>query len=68
MRVELNGEPVELGAGARVADALAAAGIEDDARGIAVAVGGEVVPRSAWRERELREGEHVEVVQAVQGG
>ena len=68
MRVELNGEDVELAAGATVSDALAAAGVGDQARGVAVAVGGEVVSRSEWGTRALAEGESVEVVQAVQGG
>jgi sulfur carrier protein len=68
VRVELNGESVELPAGATVSDALAAAGIGAEARGVAVAVGGEVVSRSEWATRALAEGESVEVVQAVQGG
>lgn len=39
-----------------------------EARGIAVAVNGEVVPRSRWRQRALAPGDEVEVVEAVQGG
>ena len=35
---------------------------------MAVAVGGEVVPRSAWATRELAAGDEVDVVTAVQGG
>ncbi|MDX6662784.1 MAG: thiazole synthase [Solirubrobacterales bacterium] len=68
MRLQLNGEQVELVDGASVAAALAAAGAEPDQRGVAVAVDGEVVPRSAWHEVELRDGQSVEVVAAVQGG
>ena len=68
MRVELNGEVVELAAGATVGDALAAAGVGEPARGVAVAVGGEVVRRSEWDTHALAEGESVEIVQAVQGG
>lgn len=68
MRVELNGEDVELAAGATVGDALAAAGVREPARGVAVAVDGEVVRRSEWGTRALADGESVEVVQAVQGG
>jgi sulfur carrier protein len=37
-------------------------------RGIAVAIEGEVVPRSRWGATELREGALVEVLTAVQGG
>jgi sulfur carrier protein len=39
-----------------------------EARGIAVAVDGEVVPRSGWESRVLSERAHVEVLGAMQGG
>jgi len=67
MRIELNGEAVELAAGASVAHAVHALSAES-ARGVAVAVDGEVVPRSAWDATALREGQQVEVLHAVQGG
>jgi thiazole synthase len=67
MRVELNGEAKELAAGATVADAVRAAGGDPEARGFAVAVEGEVVPRGDWS-RALAEGEKVEVLAAIQGG
>ncbi|HEY5198803.1 MAG TPA: sulfur carrier protein ThiS [Solirubrobacteraceae bacterium] len=38
------------------------------ARGVAVAVDGEVVPRSEWADLTLAEGSRVEVVDAIQGG
>ena len=65
--VILNGAAHELPAGATVADAVRAAGAPADGRGVAVALGGEVVPRAHWG-RELAEGEQVEVLHAVQGG
>ena len=68
MTIELNGEAVELATGARVIDAVASAGARADARGVAVAVEGEVVPRSDWERTELRDGQSVEVVAAIQGG
>jgi sulfur carrier protein len=68
MTIELNGELVELQEGATVADAVAAAGAGGDHRGVAAAVGGEVVPRARWTEVDLSEGQSVEVVRAVQGG
>jgi sulfur carrier protein len=37
-------------------------------RGVAVAVNGEVVPRSGWAAVELRDGDRVEVLTAAQGG
>ena len=67
MTVTLNGNPTQLPDGATLIDAIAAAG-ESERRGVAVAVGGEVVPRARWASRELAEGEEIEVVRAVQGG
>jgi sulfur carrier protein len=66
--VELNGDRVELDEGASVADAVAAAGADSGRRGVAVAVDGEVVPRSEWEGTRLRGGQKVEVVEAIQGG
>ena len=68
MTIELNGERIELTAGASVAEAVARAGDVGGRRGVAVAVDGEVVPRSAWHRTELGEGQRVEVVGAIQGG
>ncbi len=68
MTVELNGERVDLADSATVADAVARAGAGDDGRGVAVAVDGDVVPRSAWEHTGLRDGQRIEVVGAIQGG
>jgi sulfur carrier protein len=68
MRVLLNGESREIADGARVRDAVLAAGAPGEGRGVAVALDGEVVPRARWDEEELTEGQRVEVVRAVQGG
>jgi sulfur carrier protein len=66
--VQLNGEWHDLADPATVADAVALLGVPLDARGVAVAVDAEVVPRGAWPERALAEGARVEVLHAVQGG
>jgi sulfur carrier protein len=66
--VELNGKAVELADGASVAEAVAVAGADGARRGVAVAVEGDVIPRSRWEETGLAEGQKVEVVQAIQGG
>jgi sulfur carrier protein len=68
MRIVLNGEPRELRDQATVADAVDASGAPESRAGVAVAVEGEVVPRSRWNDRALAGGEQVEVLQAVQGG
>jgi thiazole synthase len=67
MKVELNGALQELRDGATVADAVREAGGDPEARGFAVAVDGEVLPRGEWG-RSLAEGEKVEVLAAIQGG
>lgn len=68
MTIELNGRAVELADEATLADAVGEAGIEPGARGVAVAVDGEVVPRGEWQRVGLHDGQSVEVVGAVQGG
>jgi sulfur carrier protein len=65
--IVLNGEARELGA-QTLAAALAELDVDADARGVAVAVDGEVVPRSRWPETELVDGARVEVLTAMQGG
>ncbi len=68
MRIELNGSAYELAAGATLADAVRETGAEPEARGLAVALDGEVVPRAGWTETALSEGQQVEVLAAIQGG
>lgn len=66
--IVVNGVPRELPEPATVGSLLDAMGIEPRRRGIAVALGGEVVPRAGWDGRALRDGDRVEVVTAIQGG
>ena len=68
MIIELNGTTAELPSGASLSDAVIATGVDPDRRGIAAALDGEVVPRPDWGRTEVREGQSVEVVRAVQGG
>jgi sulfur carrier protein len=65
--IYVNGEPRE-GAGATIAELLDELGVESQARGVAVAVDGEVVPRAEWQERRINEGQRVEALSAMQGG
>jgi sulfur carrier protein len=64
----LNGQSSDLHAGETVAAVLSRLGLEVDARGVAVAVDGEVVPRRAWESSALPENARVEVLTAMQGG
>ncbi|MDN3239933.1 sulfur carrier protein ThiS [Glycomyces tritici] len=63
MKIEVNGEARE--GIATITDAVAA--VTAARRGIAVALNGEVVPRSEW-DRPLTDGDAVEVLTATQGG
>ena len=65
--IYVNGEPHER-TGAAIAELLAELGVETRARGVAVAVDGEVVPRAEWDERRVNEGQRVEALAAMQGG
>jgi thiazole synthase len=67
VRFELNGVVRELAEGATLADAARLAGA-DEARGVAVALDGEVAPRAEWDSTPLAEGSKVEVLAAIQGG
>jgi sulfur carrier protein len=64
----LNGQRSDLCAGETVAAALARLDLPRDARGVAVAVDGEVVPRSTWETFALSADARVEVLAAMQGG
>jgi sulfur carrier protein len=64
--VLVNGEPRELVDGTNVADVVRT--LTEAERGVAVAIDGEVVPRSVWSATALADGQRVEVLRAVQGG
>lgn len=68
MVVSVNGATRELPDGATVATVVELVSDRPAGRGVAVAIGGEVVPRGRWQSTELSEGAAVEVVAAVQGG
>ena len=68
MTIVLNGEPHELDPGTTVGALLDALAVPGGARGVAVAVDAEVVPRGEWESTELDDGARVEVLRAIQGG
>ena len=68
MLITLNGEPRQLPTGATVAQVVDLLDVAAPARGVAVAVNGEVVTRGRWDDTELPEGAQIEVVAAIQGG
>jgi sulfur carrier protein len=68
MNVTINGEARRIEPGATVASVVQMLDVGPGARGVAVALDGEVVTRSRWPDTELRDGCRVEVVAAIGGG
>jgi sulfur carrier protein len=66
LQVLVNGQAREIAAGSTVDQVVAA--VTDQACGIAVAVNGQVVPRRGWPATPVADGDHLEIVTAVQGG
>jgi sulfur carrier protein len=66
--IVVNGERTDVAAGETVIAVLARLGVDSDARGVAVAVDGEVVPRGSWDTFALCADARVEVLSAMQGG
>lgn len=66
MELTVNGAGRTVPGGASVADLVR--DVAPHQRGVAVAVNGEVVPRTGWPATQLRDGDRVEVLTAAQGG
>lgn len=66
MKAVVNGENWELPDGATVADVLRR--LRAPETGIAVAHRGELLPRAAWPDTPVADGDEIEVLTAVQGG
>lgn len=68
MRVVINGQERDVTGETTVEELIQWLGGPESGRGVAVALGGEVVPKSAWSQTPLHQGDRVEVLIAVQGG
>jgi sulfur carrier protein len=66
VKIELNGEPRELPAGATVADVVRALHLASEA--VAVERNLRLVPRGQYEQTLLAEGDRIEVVTLVGGG
>jgi sulfur carrier protein len=66
--VMVNGNAGTLPEGGTVVDVVRETTGEDAPRGVAVAVNGAVVPRTAWAATGLADGDRVEVLAATAGG
>jgi sulfur carrier protein len=68
LKIILNGNSSDVRGGESVLAAVEQLGLPADARGVAVAVDGQVIPRAQWEVVRLSEGARVEVLSAMQGG
>lgn len=66
VQVNVNGEPRAVPIGSTVEQVVGS--VTALASGVAAAVNGDVLPRRLWAATEIRDGDLVEVVTAVQGG
>jgi sulfur carrier protein len=66
MQVTINGRPHQLTGGVSLAQAVAL--LTSAPSGVAAALNGAVVRRTAWDATALADGDEVEVLTAVQGG
>lgn len=66
MKLVVNGEEQAFDAATSVDRLIVALGLEP--RGLAIAVNGEVVPRSTWSVHVLADGDQVEILTVAQGG
>ncbi|HEX2294340.1 MAG TPA: sulfur carrier protein ThiS [Actinomycetota bacterium] len=68
MSAVVNGASRALREGTTVADLIAELGHDPAGRGVAAALNGEVVPRSAWGTAVVADGDRVEILAAIGGG
>ena len=66
MKLSVNGEPQDAVGPLSVDGLIGELGLER--RGLAIAVNGEVVPRSVWGDQALVDGDQVEILTVAQGG
>lgn len=66
MRITVNGQEKEVAEGASVEDLVREAGLSE--RACAVEINRELVPKASRSDRELQEGDAVELVTLIGGG
>jgi sulfur carrier protein len=68
MKLVVNGSPHEYDGSPELRSFLDALEIRQDRRGLAVAVNEMVIPRGEYDRVLLKDGDRVEIIEAVQGG
>ncbi|RLJ69940.1 sulfur carrier protein [Hydrogenivirga caldilitoris] len=67
-RITVNGEEKEIERELTVMELLQLMDVKFREIGLAVAINDEVVPKSEYRSRRVKEGDRIEIVQLVGGG
>ena len=67
-KIILNGEEREIPREMNIMELLEEVGVQFREVGLAVAINEEVVPKSEYKTRVVKEGDRVEIVQLVGGG
>ena len=68
MQIRFNGKPITLSQATSLLDFLKSQGIDPKTGSIAAAVNETVARRAEWPALALKDGDRVELIQAVQGG
>lgn len=67
LEIRINGEE-KTSAASTIVDLLREEGVDENARFVAVALNGAVVPRRTWGDVHVSAGDDVEIVKPVSGG
>jgi sulfur carrier protein len=68
MKISVNGEDREVRHNLNIYELLIDLELSPEQSGIAVAVNREVIPKTVWKDTELREDSEIEIIRAIQGG
>ena len=68
MELIINGEKRDVPDVERLDTLMTRLNVTPEAKGVAVAINGTVVPRGEWPSTRLNIGDEIEVIHAVQGG
>lgn len=68
MQIIINGKSHTTSSNSTIPEVLTALLSSSIEEGIAVCVNREIIPRSQWESYRIEEGDHLEIVQATQGG
>lgn len=66
MNITLNGQPTSLASHLRVDQLIRELGLEG--KRLAVEINRDIIPRSSFAQHEIKDGDRIEIVQAIGGG